>query len=128
VDPITLIVTALTTGASAGAIEALKDDAKEKAKAAYAKLHELVKRRLRGNAPSELILAEHANDPETYMGALAKKLTEAGVADDAGLLAAATALMDLVDRTGARAGQYNVTVTNSKGVQIGDGNIQVNRF
>jgi len=36
--------------------------------------------------------------------------------------------MDLVDQAGARAGKYHVTVTNSKGVQIGDGNIQVNQF
>jgi hypothetical protein len=36
--------------------------------------------------------------------------------------------MDLVDQAGARAGQYDVTITGSKGVQVGDGNIQVNRF
>jgi hypothetical protein len=36
--------------------------------------------------------------------------------------------MDLVDQAGARAGKYNVTVKDSKGVQIGDGNIQVNKF
>jgi hypothetical protein len=48
VDPITLIVTALAAGASAGALEALKDDVKERAKAAYAKLDELVKQRFRG--------------------------------------------------------------------------------
>ena len=52
-DPITLIVTALATGASAGAIEALKDDIKDAAKAAYARLHDLVQRRFRGNASAE---------------------------------------------------------------------------
>ena len=44
------------------------------------------------------------------------------------LATGASALMKLVDDAGARAGKYNVTVTNSKGVQTGDGNIQVNRF
>jgi RIP homotypic interaction motif len=29
---------------------------------------------------------------------------------------------------GARAGKYNVTIKNAKGVQLGDGNIQVNHF
>jgi hypothetical protein len=128
VDPITLIVTALATGASAGAIEALSDDVKEKAIAAYKKLHELVKRSFRGNAAGELILAEYATDPETYQAPLTKKLTEAGAASDTGLVDAATALMNLVDQAGARAGKYNVTISNAKGVQVGDHNIQVNRF
>ncbi len=36
--------------------------------------------------------------------------------------------MELVDGAGARTGKYDVTITGSKGVQVGDGNIQVNRF
>jgi hypothetical protein len=28
--------------------------------------------------------------------------------------------MDLIDETGAKAGTYNVTITNAQGVQIGD--------
>lgn len=127
-DPITLIVTALAAGASAGAIEALQDDVKEKAIAAYGKLRDLVTRRFRGNAAAEVVLAEYEADPQTYAAPLTKKLTEAGAADDADLRAAARALMDLVDQAGARAGKYNVTITNAQGVQIGDNSIQVNRF
>ena len=37
-EPITLIVTALAAGASAGAFDALKDSAKQTATTAYAKL------------------------------------------------------------------------------------------
>ena len=48
-EPVTLILAALTAGASAGALDALKDDAKEKVKAAYAKLHSLVK----GGSPAD---------------------------------------------------------------------------
>src|ERR1035441_8222391 len=77
-DPITLIVAALTAGASTGAIDALKDNVKDAAKAAYGKLHDLVKRRLAGNSSAEVILAEHQADPEIYAVPLAKKLTEAG--------------------------------------------------
>ena len=29
---------------------------------------------------------------------------------------------------GAKSGRYNVTVKDSKGVRVGDGNIQVNKF
>lgn len=125
-EPITLILTALATGASAGALDVLKDDVKDKAKAAYERLRDLVGQRFRGNPSAELVLSEHQADPETYAAPLAKKLTEAGV--DAELVATARALMELVDQAGARSGKYNVTIKDSKGVQVGDGNLQVNKF
>jgi hypothetical protein len=127
-DPITLIVTALATGASAGAIDALKDDVKGSVKAAYGRLHDLVVRRLQGNASGDVILAEHEADPETYEAPLAKKLAEAGADNDAALVSAAKALLELVDPNGAKSGKYNVAIKDSKGVQTGDGNIQINTF
>jgi hypothetical protein len=127
-EEVTLILTALATGASTGALDALKDDVKDKAKAAYAKLHDLVRRQFRGNPSAEIVLSEHQADPETYAAPLAKKLTEAGAGDDAELVATARALMELVDQAGAKSGKYNVTIKDSKGVQVGDGNIQVNKF
>jgi hypothetical protein len=127
-EPITLIMAALAAGASAGALDALKDDVKDAAKAVYGKLHDLLRRRFRGNASAELILAEYQADPATYEAPLAKKLAEAGAADDADLVAAAKALMDLVDQAGARAGKYNVKIDNSEGVYVGDSGIQINRF
>lgn len=36
--------------------------------------------------------------------------------------------MELVDQLGAKSGKYNVTIKDSKGVQFGDGNFQVNKF
>jgi hypothetical protein len=127
-DPITLVVTALAAGASAGAIDAVKDNVKESVKAAYERVHDLVKRRFRGNASAEVILAEHQADPKTYEAPLAKKLTEAGAGDDAGLVAAAKALMELLDQEGAGSGKYNVMIKDSKGVQVGGGNLQINKF
>ena len=125
-EAVTLILTALAAGASAGALDVLKDDVKDTAKATYAKLRDLVGQRFRGNPSAEIILSEHQADPETYAAPLAKKLTEAGV--DAELVATARALMELLDQGGARSGKYNVTVKDSKGVQVGDGNLQVNKF
>jgi len=43
-------------------------------------------------------------------------------------VAAARALMELVDQNGAKSGEYNVVMKDSKGVQIGDGNLQINKF
>jgi hypothetical protein len=127
-DPITLIITALAAGASAGVIDALKDDVKGSVKAAYGRLRDLVKRRFQGNASAEIILAEYEADPMTYEAPLTKKLAEAGAGDDVDLMAEAKALMELLNQEGAKSGKYNVTIKDSKGVQIGDGSLQINKF
>ncbi len=127
-EPATLILAAIAAGASAGALDALKDDVKEKAKAAYAKLHGLAKKRVAGRPHAELALAEYPSAPRKWEGLLTAELTEAGAARDAELVATAKALMDLVDQAGAKSGKYNVTIKDSKGVQVGDGTFQVNQF
>jgi hypothetical protein len=127
-DPITLIVAALAAGAVSGALDTVKDGAKAGITAAYAKVRGLVHKRVAGNPGAELTLAEYEADPKTWEAPLTAKLKQVGAADDADLVAAAKALMELVDQAGARAGKYNVTIKDSKGVQVGDGNIQVNRF
>jgi hypothetical protein len=127
-DPITLIVTALTAGAAAGALDTVKDGAKTAVRAAYAKLRSLAKRRVAGNRGAEAALAEIEADPETWKAPLAAKLTQLDAANDADLVAAAQAFMDLIDEAGAKAGKYNVTITNSQGVQIGDHGFQINNF
>jgi hypothetical protein len=127
-DPITLIVAAIAAGVSTGAISALQDDVKEAAKSAYARVRGLVARRVAGNPGAELTLAEYEADPGNWEAPLAAKLKQVGAADDAELVTAAKALMELVDKAGARAGKYNVTITGSTGVQVGDGNTQFNRF
>jgi RIP homotypic interaction motif len=128
VEPVTLILAALAAGASAGALDALKDDVREKAKAAYERLRGLAGKRVAGTPHGELALKEYASAPQKWEGLLGAELTEAGAAGDGELTAAAKALMELVDQAGAKSGKYNVTIKNSKGVQVGDGNIQVNRF
>ena len=127
-EEVSLIVTALAAGATGGALDALKDDVKDKAKAVYVKLHDLVRGWFRGNASAQVILSEYQADPETYAAPLAKKLAEAGAGGDAELVATARTLMELVDKSGARSGKYNVMIKDSKGIQVGDGNIQLNKF
>jgi hypothetical protein len=127
-DPITLIVEALAAGASAGAVDGLKDDARESVRACYRRLHDLAKRCFHGNPSAERVLSEHQADPKTYEAPLVKKFTEARAGDNPDLLAAARELMALVDPEGARSGKYSVTIKDSKGVQVGDGNVQVNNF
>lgn len=127
-ESVTLILTALAAGTSAGALDALKDDAKEKVMAAYGRLHGLVKRRVSGRPHGELALAEYESAPQKWEGLLTAELTEAGAAQDDDLVAAAKALLELIDQSRAKSGKYNVTIKDSDGVQVGDGNFQVNKF
>jgi hypothetical protein len=127
-DPITLIITALAAGAAAGAIDGLKDTAKDAATAAYGKLRGLVQRRFAGRPHGELALTEYQTAPQKWEGLLTAELTEAGADKDQELLDAAKALMDLVDRAGAGRGKYNVTISGGQGIQVGDGNSQINTF
>jgi hypothetical protein len=123
-DPVTLIVTAL----AAGAASALQDGTAEAVKGAYARLKALVKKRFAGRSKAELVLAEHEAAPQTWEAPLAAELSAAGADADADLVAAAQALMGLVDAAGARSGKYAVTVRDSQGVQVGDHNTQTNTF
>jgi hypothetical protein len=128
-DPITLILTALVAGASAGALDELKDEVKEKAKAAHGRLRDLVSKRFRaaGVPNAEAILAEYEGDPESYKSQLAKKLDAADAGKDDALMAAATAVLALLE-LGGKSSSYTVTVMDSKGVMVGDGNTQTNTF
>ena len=125
-DPVTLIVTAL----AAGAASALQDGTAEAVKDAYARLKALVKKRFAGlgRAKAELTLAEHEAAPQTWEAPLGAELSAAGAEGDADLVAAAEALMRLVDEAGSRSGKYAVTVRDSQGVQVGDHNTQTNTF
>jgi hypothetical protein len=123
-DPVTLIVTAL----AAGAASALQDGASSAVKDAYARVTALVKKRFANRPKGELVLAEHQAAPQTWEAPLAAELSAAGADGDPDLLAAAQALMSLVDDAGSRAGKYAVTVRDSEGVQVGDHNTQTNTF
>jgi hypothetical protein len=123
-DPITLIVTALATGAALG----LTDTTAAAVHDAYLSLRKLVRRRLGNRADGELVLARHAEAPKTWEGPLAAELSAAGADTDPDLIQAAQALMRLADEAGYRTGKYNIDVRGSQGVQVGDHNTQRNIF
>jgi hypothetical protein len=123
-DPITLIVTALAAGASLGVTETASAAVKD----AYKSLKALVRKRFAGRPAAELVLTRHEIAPETWQAPLAAELGEAGADRDTDLVAAAQALMSLVDKAGARTGKYTVDVRGAHGVQIGDRNRQANVF
>ncbi len=119
-DPVTVIVTALASGAGSG----VKDAASSAVKDAYNGLKALASRVLAGRKKGELVLAEHEQAPEVWAKPLAEELRAAGAAGNADLLAAAQLLLGLLDAAGTAAGKYLVTIQNSQGVQVGDHNTQ----
>jgi hypothetical protein len=128
-DPITLILTALVAGVATGTLDELKGEGREKVKAAYRRLRDLVSRRFgaTGIPNAEAILAEYEADPESYKIPLATKLAAADADKDDALVAAARAVVELLEQ-GGKASKYTVTVRDSKGVIVGDGNYQTNTF
>jgi hypothetical protein len=117
VDPVTLVVTALAAGAASAAV-----------KEAYQRLRDAVRARLAGRPGGELVLARHEAAPQTWQAPLTAELAGAGTGSDESLAVAARALMELLDAAGSRAGKYQVTVSGSRGVQVGDHNAQTNTF
>jgi hypothetical protein len=123
-DPITLIASALAAGAALGVTDAASAAVND----AYASLKALARKRFAGRPEAELVLAEHEKAPETWQAPLMAELAETAADRDSNLIAAAQALMNLLDAAGARAGKYTVDVRGAQGVQIGDRNSQNNVF
>ena len=96
--------------------------------AAYGRLKRLIADGFAGNKSAEVALDEHAADPDTWQAPLAKALDATGVSADESVLAAARQLMELLDAAGARAGKYDVDLRGGHGVQVGEGNQQVNIY
>jgi hypothetical protein len=124
VEPISLIVGALAAGAAGG----FKDTAGAAVVDAYRGLRELVRRRLVGRPAAETALAEHETAPEVWQVPLVAELTRAGAGADEAIISAAQRVMALVDQAGAQSGKYSVDLTGAQGVQVGDGNTQLNSF
>ena len=115
-DPISLIMAALTTGAVAG----VRDTAGAAIKDAYEGLKALIRRRLGANreATTELDLSER--QPAAATGELARHLRAIAAETDEELIAAAQAVLRLVDPAGSRAGKYDVRISGGKGIVVGD--------
>jgi hypothetical protein len=115
VDPITLIATALAAGVSA----AVKDTAGQAIKDAYESLKGLIRRKF-GSKPIAEAVEQHEAAPDAGRESLKTALADAGADRDEEILAAAKKVLELADPEGAAKGKYNVTISGSKGVVVGD--------
>ncbi len=97
-DPVTLILTALTSGAAASAqtttSEAIND--------AYQGLKTLIQRKFAGKATAEIALVEHEKKPEVWKAPLEEELRGTGSGEDQEIIASAQKVMTLVSSTGAK--------------------------
>ena len=122
-EPITLIITALTFGAT----EAGKAALGEAGKTVYNGLTYLLHKHFSGNDQAQRALADHVEDPQTYENPLAKAIQATKADQDAQILEQAKKLLAAADPAGSAAGKYTVTVTGGQGVLVGDGT-QTNHF
>jgi hypothetical protein len=88
-DPLTLILTALTAGSQPLVTDVIKDT--------YAGLKTLIQRKFAGNANAEMVLTGHEADPETWTKPLKKALVETHVDQDSTISEAAQKLIDLIE-------------------------------
>jgi hypothetical protein len=123
------LVSQIVSALAAGAVAASRDDAEEPVRARLSVLRELIRGRLSDRPAGERVLAQYEQAPDIFRYPLEYELTRSGAATDVELLAAARALAELLpDDLGSAAAKYNVTISNSSGVQVGDGDVQANTF
>jgi hypothetical protein len=116
-DPVSLIIAALATGAVAAA----KDTASQVVKDTYQGLKVLIQRKFAGKPDAESTLAKYENKPEVYREPLRDELNQATADKDEELIKAAQKLMALLDPKQAAKGKYNVQVSgNVYGLVQGD--------
>ena len=123
-DPVSLILGALASGAAQGIGDSVADAVAGRLQPA---MH-LLSGRFTGNQAAEVALVEHAHDAETWQAPLAKALDSSGASADPAVIKAAQDLMALLDEPGSRTGKYHVDLRGAQGVQVGDSNQQANVF
>lgn len=120
-DPVTLILSALSLGAAAGVQAAASATIKD----TYQGLKTLIQRKLIDKPEGELILAKHTEKPNTWELPLKETLIEVGADKDEEIIKAAQRVMTLVNPQQAAIGKFNVQVAGDvQGFVQGD-NTQV---
>jgi len=128
-DPISMIVGALVNGAST----ALNDTASQAVKDSYQGLKSLVTEYWNNKKDdnvneAKVFLDNLEEEPEAFQIPFENKFIKVIPVPDKALVEQAQQLCKLLDDSGFSQGKYNVTVNNSQGVQVGDKNIQNNKF
>ncbi|MCC6569781.1 MAG: hypothetical protein IT315_11145 [Anaerolineales bacterium] len=114
-EPVTLIVSALTAGATA----ALQETAGTAIKDAYQGLAGLVRKKFGKDTKAKTALDGSKEDPETWQKPLEKSVQESGIANDKEILGLAQELIKLL-KSQNPSSKYNVKIKGSKQIVVGD--------
>ena len=121
-DPTTLILTALATGASVAA----KDTASDIIKDTYRGLKALVQRKFADKPEAQVLVEKHEQEPDKVKESLGQELLQSKISDDAEVLKKAKELLELTDPKGAQEGKYRIEIHDSKGFVIhNEGNVKM---
>lgn len=115
-DPLTMMVSALT----AGAIAALEGTASQAVKDAYAGLVALIKRKFADKPRETMVLDEHSQNPQNWEKPLQQALGENHIEQDQAILQAAQALTEALKSQGGIGAKYSVQISDAQGVVVGD--------
>lgn len=117
-DSVTLIVSAVVAGLTAAATDVTKTAVKD----AYDLFMSRLKKKVAGKEEAQAALAGVEKKPESAgrQAVLKEELAALEVTKDEELLRLAQAVMEKLDEPGAQTGKYNIHITGSQGIVIGD--------
>ena len=116
-EPVKLIIAALTAGAAGGTENAASTALGD----AYQRLKRLVAARFTGDKAAEAALTEHEVNPEAWRAPLEKALRNTGADTDPGVIDAAQRLMELLGNAGSTISKYMVTRDRGKARPVAPG-------
>ncbi|MDJ0601578.1 MAG: hypothetical protein QNJ37_22375 [Crocosphaera sp.] len=124
-EPISLIMMALVAGATAAA----KDTAGKAVKDAYEALKTLIKRKFDGDSLAQAMVDAKPEEIQQAEGLLKGKISDADVDKDEEIIKVAQELLKQAKPDESATGKFNVEFKGEvKGAQIGDRNVQQNKF
>ena len=115
-DPVAIIVTALT----AGAVTALQETAGTAVKDTYSSLVALLKKKFGNDSKSQVALEGYAEDPKTWRKPLEKAIKKTRASEDKAILEIAQKLLELIQSLKASP-KFNIEIDgNVEGIVQGD--------
>jgi alkyl hydroperoxide reductase subunit AhpF len=114
-EPLTLILTALSAGAAA----ALQETAAAGVKDAYHGLRTLIQQKFGSQPKNNDHLDEYTKDPDTWEKPLARDLQLAAADKDEEILQASKSLLELL-QSQSSTGKYNVQISDAQGIVVGE--------
>jgi|SRR5579884_1448445 len=123
-DPITLIIVALTAGAAAG----LQSTANQVIQDAYNGLKTLIQRKFAGKPEAEIALTQHEQKPDVWKAPLEEGLKQTEADKDEEIIKAAQKLMELAQPEQAAMGKFNLRISGGQGIVVGEHNTSTMYF